>query len=46
MLTDELTQQIIACAYKVHNTLGSGFLEKVYEKAMMIELRDCGLMAE
>ncbi|MEN8128933.1 MAG: GxxExxY protein [Pseudomonadota bacterium] len=34
----ELTEKIIACAYKVHNTLGAGFLEKVYENAMAIEM--------
>jgi len=47
MLKDEkLTSQIIACAHKVHNTLGSGFLEKVYENAMMIELAKSGLKVE
>ena len=46
MIYDELTKEIIACAYKVHNTLGAGFLEKVYENAMMIELRKHGLKAE
>jgi len=29
----ELTEQIISCAYEVHNVLGAGFLEKVYENA-------------
>lgn len=29
MKDDDLTQMIIGCAYKVHNTLGPGFLEKV-----------------
>ncbi|MCU0390392.1 MAG: GxxExxY protein [Thermoflexibacter sp.] len=38
-----LTKKIIACAFKVHNTLGAGFLEKVYENSMMIELRKQGL---
>lgn len=45
MLHEELTKQIIACAYNVHNTLGTGFLEKVYENAMMIELVDHGFEA-
>ena len=45
MIKDKLTENIIACAYKVHNTLGAGFLEKVYENAMMIELRKQGLGA-
>ena len=38
MNEDDLTQKIIGCAYKVHNTLGPGFLEKVYENALRIEL--------
>ncbi|GAB3988964.1 GxxExxY protein [Spirosoma daeguense] len=33
-----LTHQIIAAAYGVHNTLGPGFLEKVYENVLFIEL--------
>ena len=43
MTDDELTRTIIGCAYKVHNSLGSGFLEKVYENAMRIELEKLGL---
>jgi len=39
----ELTEQIIGCAYRVHRTLGTGFLEKVYENAMILELRKLGL---
>jgi GxxExxY protein len=35
----ELTERIIKNFYKVYNTLGYGFLEKVYEHAMMIEFR-------
>ncbi len=38
MTDDELTQTIIGCAYTVHNKLGPGFLEKVYENALRIEL--------
>ena len=38
-----LTEQIIGCAYTVGNNLGCGFLEKVYEKALAIELIDSGL---
>jgi GxxExxY protein len=34
---------VIGCAYKVHNTLGPGFLEKVYENALRIELAKQGL---
>src|SRR6266852_1504128 len=43
MNADDLTQKIIGCAYKVHNTLGPGFLEKVYENALRIELEKLGL---
>ncbi|GAB2588694.1 GxxExxY protein [Spirosoma areae] len=39
-----ITEQIIAAAYKVHNTLGSGYLEKVYENAMIIELKKRGFL--
>lgn len=42
---DLLTKKIIGAAFKVHNTLGSGFLEKVYENALMIELRKQGIHA-
>ncbi|HOD50847.1 MAG TPA: GxxExxY protein [Candidatus Hydrogenedentes bacterium] len=40
---DELTYQIIACAYRVHCALGPGFLEKVYENALRIELEEATL---
>jgi GxxExxY protein len=43
MKVDDLTQKIIACAYKVHNALGPGFIEKVYENALRIELEKLGL---
>lgn len=45
MNINELTQIIIGCAYRVHNTLGFGFLEKVYENALRIELELAGLNA-
>ncbi|MFZ2635018.1 MAG: GxxExxY protein, partial [Rectinemataceae bacterium] len=38
MLDDPLTEKIIGCAYKVYNTLGAGFLEAVYKRALIIEL--------
>lgn len=41
-----LTEQIISCAYEVHNVLGSGFLEKVYENALLEELKIRGIKAE
>ena len=43
MTDDELTAKIIGCAYTVHNKLGPGFLEKVYENALRIELQKAGL---
>lgn len=39
MNVNDLTQVIIGCAYKVHNALGPGFLEKVYENSLRIELQ-------
>jgi GxxExxY protein len=34
----ETTSQIIGSAFEIHNTLGHGFLEKVYRRAMQVEL--------
>ena len=42
MLHADVTDKIIKAFYKVNNTLGFGFLEKVYENAMAIELRKIG----
>lgn len=39
----EITAEIINSFYKVYNTLGYGFLEKVYENALSIELKKKGL---
>jgi GxxExxY protein len=41
---DPLTEVVIGLVFKVANTPGSGFLEKVYENALAIELRGAGLM--
>jgi GxxExxY protein len=43
---NKVTQEIIGCAYKVGNTLGSGFLEKVYENALSYEMSKAGLNVE
>ena len=45
MIKAELTEEIIASFYKVYNNLGYGHLEKVYEKALLIELNKRGLKA-
>lgn len=42
----ELTDAILKAFYKVYNTLGYGFLEKVYENALAIELRKQGYSVE
>ena len=39
---DQITEKIIGCAYTVANTLGCGFLEKVYENALAHEIRKAG----
>jgi GxxExxY protein len=41
--TRDLSGRIIGCAFRVLNTLGSGFLEKVYENALAHEMRAAGL---
>ena len=43
---DRLSEKVIGCAYTVSNTLGSGFLEKVYENALVHELRQAGLRVD
>ncbi|MBX7255168.1 MAG: GxxExxY protein [Candidatus Hydrogenedentes bacterium] len=43
---DELTEQVIGCVYAVANELAVGFVEKVYENALIHELRKHGLQAE
>lgn len=42
----EITEKIIKAAFAVHNRLGSGFVEKVYENALTKELRTMGLNVE
>jgi GxxExxY protein len=44
--TDKVTEGIVGCAYKVCNTLGCGFVEKVYENALVVELKKSGLKVE
>jgi GxxExxY protein len=40
---DDLTYKIIGCAIKVHNTMGSGFQEVIYQRCLAIELGRAGL---
>jgi GxxExxY protein len=42
----EITEQIIGAAFEVYRELGYGFLEKVYQRAMQVELQRRGLRAE
>jgi GxxExxY protein len=43
---NSVTRTVIGCAYQVSNTLGCGFLEKVYENALAHEIRKKGLLAQ
>ncbi|MFI5162789.1 MAG: GxxExxY protein [Sphingobacteriales bacterium] len=43
MEKDELTYKIIGCAMKVHNALGNGFQEVIYQRCLAIELTKAGL---
>ncbi|QKJ29166.1 GxxExxY protein [Mucilaginibacter mali] len=43
MQRDELTYKIIGCAMKVHNTLGNGFQEVIYQRCLAIELAEAGV---
>ena len=40
---DEITYKINGCAMKVHNTLGNGFQEVIYQRCLAIELERAGL---
>lgn len=43
MEKDELTYAVIGCAMKVHNTLGPGFQEVIYQRCLAIELERAGI---
>lgn len=43
MEKDELTYSIIGCAMKVHNTLGNGFQEVIYQRCLAIEMNRVGI---
>lgn len=46
MELDEITYRINGCAMKVHNTLGNGFQEVIYQRCLAIELEQAGLSFE
>ncbi|MBW7466555.1 GxxExxY protein [Pontibacter aydingkolensis] len=46
MQLDDITFKIIGCAMKVHNTIGSGFQEVIYQRCLAIELEKAGLIFE
>lgn len=46
LLHQDLTNKILKACYTVHNQLGFGFLEKVYENALLIELTAMNLHCE
>jgi len=46
MIYGDKTEKIIQAFYKVYNTLGYGFLEKVYQNALLIELRKMGFQCQ
>ncbi len=41
----DLAYEVMGAVYEVHNVLGAGFLEKVYERALLEELRIRGIVA-
>jgi GxxExxY protein len=46
MGVNDITHKIIGCAMKVHNTLGNGFPEIIYQRALTIEMTAAGLVFE
>ncbi|MCA9999429.1 MAG: GxxExxY protein [Anaerolineales bacterium] len=46
MKYQELTKAMIGCAFKVHQKLGNGYLEKIYENALRIELDKQGMVIQ
>ena len=46
MLAEDISYIVRGCVYEVYRQLGCGFLEKVYEKALVIELKLQGVQAE
>ena len=46
LLNEDLTEEILSCAFKVHTTLGLGMLESAYQICLEYELKKSGLLVE
>ena len=46
LIAKDLTEKVIGACFEIANELGQGFLESVYEKALLIVLKEKGLTAE
>lgn len=46
ILFEELTEKILKAAYQVHNELGCGFMEKVYQEALAIQMHEMNILFE
>ena len=46
LIHKEITEKIIKAAYKVHNVLGPGYLESIYQNALIIELQSMGFKCD
>ncbi len=46
LIHGDLSYRVMAAVFEVHNVLGCGFLERVYENALHLELKDQGLKVE
>ena len=46
MTENQITEKILACAFKVHSNLGPGLLESAYEECLYYELKKAGLKVE
>ena len=43
---DDLTYKIIGCALNVHNFLGNGFQEVIYQRCLAVEMKEAGILFE
>lgn len=42
----DITEKIIGCCFRIHNTLGNGFQEVIYQRALALELTAIGILFE